>query len=102
MRAALGDGRRAGVLVALGVSTGATIWASAALFGLSLVFARSLQLAAALRVLGGLYLLYLGQRLWRGAGDDGFASLDTAGRPTRRVDARALAVLGLRLLLPEG
>ena len=89
MRAALGDGRRAGVLAALGVASGATLWAGAALFGLSLVFAGSPMLTLALRALGGLYLLYLGQRLWRGAGADAFASLEAAAAPNRHDDVRA-------------
>ena len=89
MRTALGDGRRAGVLTALGVAGGTAVWSCVALFGLSLAFARLPALALALRVLGGAYLIYLGWRLWQGADADAFAAL--AGNPParRHGDARA-------------
>ena len=89
MRAALGDSRRSGVLTALGVASGAAMWSIAALFGLSLELVRTPMLAAALRAVGGLYLVHLGWRLWRGAGDDAFARLADVDLPARLGDARA-------------
>ncbi len=59
--------RRAGVLVALGVASGAALWSGAALLGLSLLFAQVAGLYGALTLLGGVYLLYIAVRLWRGA-----------------------------------
>ncbi|MCA1737551.1 MAG: LysE family transporter, partial [Actinobacteria bacterium] len=37
---ALSDTRRAGIVTALGVAVGSTLWSSAALFSLSVVFAQ--------------------------------------------------------------
>lgn len=59
--------RRAGLLVALGVATGAAIWSGAALLGLSVLFARIPWVYGALKLVGGVYLLYLAFKLWRGA-----------------------------------
>ena len=59
--------RRAGVWVALGVAAGAALWSGAALLGLSVLFAQVGWLYGALTFAGGVYLLYLSFRLWRGA-----------------------------------
>lgn len=64
---ALGHTRRAGIITALGVATGSTIWSSAALLSLSIVFAQFAWFYGALKLLGGTYLLYLGIKLWRTA-----------------------------------
>jgi threonine/homoserine/homoserine lactone efflux protein len=59
--------RRAGVWTALGIAAGAGLMSGAALAGLSVVLAQFAWLHAALRLVGGLYLVYLGFRLLRGA-----------------------------------
>lgn len=59
--------RRAAVLVALGIATGAALWSAAALLGLAVLFAQVAGLYGALTVMGGMYLLYLAFGLWRGA-----------------------------------
>ena len=59
--------RRAGVCAALGIAVGAAVLSSAALAGLSVVLGEFAWLHAALRLVGGAYLLYLGVRLWRSA-----------------------------------
>jgi len=64
---AISQTRRAGIVTALGVATGSTIWSSAALFSLSVVFAQFAGLYGGLKLLGGMYLLYLGIKLWRAA-----------------------------------
>jgi RhtB (resistance to homoserine/threonine) family protein len=64
---AMSHTRRAGIVTALGVAIGSTIWSSAALFGLSVVFAQFAWLYGGIKLLGGMYLLYLGSRLWRTA-----------------------------------
>jgi threonine efflux protein len=51
----------------LGIAVGAVVWSSTALFGLSVVFTQFAWLRRALKVLGGIYLLYLGIKLWRAA-----------------------------------
>jgi threonine/homoserine/homoserine lactone efflux protein len=52
--------RRAGVLTASGLAVAASIWSSAALVGLSAVFAGTPWLYNGLRIVGGIYLFYLG------------------------------------------
>ena len=64
---AVGSGRRAGLLAAVAMMLGAVIWAAAALYGLQALFARFEWLYLAMRIGGGLYLLYLAVMLWRHA-----------------------------------
>lgn len=64
---AVGSGRRAGLLAAFAMMLGALIWAAAALYGLQALFARFEWLYLAMRIGGGLYLLYLALMLWRHA-----------------------------------
>jgi threonine/homoserine/homoserine lactone efflux protein len=52
-------GRRPAVIFALGVVAGSTFWGLLAAFGLSAVMARYSQALIALKMLGGLYLLWL-------------------------------------------
>lgn len=64
---AVGSGRRAGLLAAFAMMLGAVAWAAAALFGLQALFARFEWLYLAMRIGGGLYLLYLAVMMWRHA-----------------------------------
>src|SRR5262245_33378704 len=64
---AMSQARRAGVCVALGIAAGAGLLSSAALAGLSVVLTRFASLHTALKLAGGIYLIYLGIRLWRAA-----------------------------------
>jgi len=52
--------RRAGIMIAFGVSTGAATWATASLVGISQVFQSSLWLYTMIKVVGGCYLAYMG------------------------------------------
>ncbi len=65
IRTAIADSRRAGLFCAAGVATGGAIWAGGAALGLGLVIANLPIAYDALRVLGGLYLVYLGVRTAR-------------------------------------
>lgn len=64
---AISRSRRDGVLTALGVACAALIWASAALFGLSLLFETTAWLYFGVKLFGGVYLIYLGMQSWRRA-----------------------------------
>lgn len=86
--------RRAGILTALGVAIGSAVWSSAALFGLSVVFAQFAWLYGGLKVLGGMYLLYLGFRLWRAADQHPLVPPSSSTHATVRTDWQALR-LGL-------
>ena len=63
----LAKDRRAGVAAAAGIALGSFLWALLVLLGVGLVLQQAGWLYGALRLLGGLYLIYLGIRLWRGA-----------------------------------
>ena len=59
----LSQGRRAGVLSVLGISSGCMLHTLAAAFGLSAVLATSAQAFMAVKIVGALYLAYLGIRM---------------------------------------
>lgn len=66
-RTAVAVSRAAAVSSALGMATGATVLSVAALLGLSAVLHQIPTAYLGLKVLGGIYLLYLAYRTWRGA-----------------------------------
>ncbi|SRR6266404_503860 len=68
IQTAASSGRRGGLLAAFAMMLGALAWAAAALYGLQALFARFDWLYVALRIGGGLYLVYLAVMLWRNAG----------------------------------
>jgi threonine/homoserine/homoserine lactone efflux protein len=66
-RTAIAISRRSGLAASLGMGIGGVVFAALAVAGLQAVVAGVPWLYAALRLLGGLYLLYLALRLWQGA-----------------------------------
>ena len=81
--------RRAGIRMALGVSTGDLIWAGSAIAGLGAALAHARPVFEAMRWLGAAYLLWFAWRLWR-------APAATAGEgrtdPARRAFWRGVVV----------
>lgn len=67
IRVSVSQGVRAGLLTALGLTLGVAVWAATALAGLSLVFEAAPWLQSALRIAGGLFLIWVAVGLWRGA-----------------------------------
>jgi RhtB (resistance to homoserine/threonine) family protein len=62
---AVARSRRDGLLVALGIATSTTIWVVVSLVGLGVLFARVSWLVEVIRIVGALYLTYLGcKMLW--------------------------------------
>lgn len=61
----LSRGRFAGLMSAAGIGTGILVYAAASLWGLGFIFERTVWLMVAVKILGGLYLCYLGILLWR-------------------------------------
>jgi RhtB (resistance to homoserine/threonine) family protein len=55
--------RKMGFFIALGVSIGAGIWASASLLGLNVLFKYAGWLYDAIKVMGGCYLIYMGIKI---------------------------------------
>lgn len=63
VRMAMTRGTKAGLLTALGVSTGLALYAALSLLGLSAILVEYQWLTWLVRVAGGAYLIYLGLRL---------------------------------------
>lgn len=80
-RTGVSEGMRTGAALAAGIGLGAVIWASAALFGLTLLFQVAPALLTGFKIIGGAYLLWMGWHMWRAAK----VPLDMAGsgRPPR-------------------
>jgi threonine/homoserine/homoserine lactone efflux protein len=88
IRNTLGGGRAAGFGTALGVAAGQAVWTAATSAGLAALLVASAPTFAALRLAGGVYLVWLGARsLWMALrGEDGAAP---GGEPR---EARRLGV----------
>jgi threonine/homoserine/homoserine lactone efflux protein len=69
LRISVALSRRAGLAAALGMGLGGVIFASLALFGLQALIAKVAWLYLALRIAGGIYLIYLASRIWRGGAE---------------------------------
>lgn len=69
-RTAISRSRKAGFSAALGMGVGAVTFATMALLGLNALLMQVAWLYASLKICGGLYLIYLGIRIWRGAADE--------------------------------
>jgi threonine/homoserine/homoserine lactone efflux protein len=91
-RTGLTEGFRTGAMLAMGIGAGAVVWASAAMFGLNIVFAAAPALLWALKIGGGAYLLWMGWHLWRGA------RTPLVTEDTRPVPRSALSAFRLGLL----
>lgn len=68
-RTAIAATRSDGLAAALGMGVGGVTFAALALLGLQAVLSQVAWLYAGFKIAGGLYLLYLAFRLWRGAAD---------------------------------
>lgn len=86
----LSDGRRAGMMTAVGLNLGTLVHALAAGLGASAVLATSALAFDGVKYAGAAYLVYLGARAWH----DGAAAEAPAGAPSQRALGRAV-VTGL-------
>ena len=75
------EGLRTGFFLACGIGIGGVVWAMAALFGLNLVFQAAPALLYTLKIVGGLYLLYMAWGMWKSA--DQPLDMTETGRPPR-------------------
>jgi threonine/homoserine/homoserine lactone efflux protein len=93
---ATGSGFRAGAAAALGVDAGCLIHITAAVLGLSAVLATSAAAFAIVKLIGAMYLLYLGVALLRNAGKTtaGNVAENGADRDARRRAATQLRARG--------
>jgi threonine/homoserine/homoserine lactone efflux protein len=69
VRASAGDSRKAGIIAALGMGVGATVWAIAALLGISGIFMSRPWLYASAQIIGGVFLLWIAFKIWRHASE---------------------------------
>jgi RhtB (resistance to homoserine/threonine) family protein len=60
IRYSIAHSRRDGVFVALGIATGTSIWVTTGIVGLGMLLAQLSWLVAVIRLVGALYLTYLG------------------------------------------
>lgn len=82
--AALGQGRREGILVTAGIASGMLVWALLVSFGLGMLFTAFPISLIILKLVGGAYLLWLGAKALRAAAVGGPATTiaaDPAVRP---------------------
>lgn len=99
-RIAVSRSRKAGLAAAFGMGTGSVIFATLALFGLSALLMKVEWLYLALKVAGGLYLIYVGIRIWRNAAHD--LPIDAPATPAAGGIARNfLFALGTQLCNPK-
>lgn len=100
-RTAVAASRPAGLAAALGMGVGGVLFAVAALTGLQAVFAAVPALYLVLKVMGGLYLVYLGQRIWKGAGQP-LELRPESSEPSKQNSGRAFAMaLGTQVSNPK-
>lgn len=59
----IGQGRKAGIISALGIGTGSIVHTVLAAFGLSLIIAKSILLFSVIKYAGAAYLLYIGYKM---------------------------------------
>jgi threonine/homoserine/homoserine lactone efflux protein len=97
--ASMKSGRRFGLAVASGVSTGSLMWSTAAAFGLGAVMLANVWLFEALRYFGGAYLLWLAIRSARAALRSG--EIEALGVSYASVRRACAAGLGLHLTNPK-
>lgn len=92
MNRGISQGRRAAVVSALGIETGALVHIVAAVAGLSAVIASSQGLFLAVKYAGAAYLVWLGIRAWRSGDHDGTSTVAVIPAPLRRVFAQGIVV----------
>lgn len=90
-RVGVTEGMRTGIWLAVGIGLGALFWAGSALFGLSLLFKTAPALLLALKVLGGLYLVWIAIGLWRHA-DEPMVEGEIAATPRSALSALRLGI----------
>lgn len=66
-RISISESRRNGIAAAAGMGVGASTFAILALLGLKTIFTTIPLLYVIMKILGGIYLVYIGISIWRGA-----------------------------------
>lgn len=71
MARSIAQGTRGGLVAASGLAVGSLIHVTAAVLGLSVLFSHSPMLYTLVKLVGALYLIYLGVSYWRAQSDSG-------------------------------
>jgi amino acid exporter len=90
---AMSEGRRAGIALALGIATGSVLWALLTAAGLSALLATYAAALTAIKIAGGLYLLWLAVKAFRAAA----SAHAIATTVDRQRSPRAYALRGLTI-----
>lgn len=99
-RIAIARSRSDGLAAALGMGIGGVIFAVLVVLGLHAALSNVPQLYLVLKVAGGIYLLYLGIRIWQGAKEP-LAIADPGERTTSSLSNSFLIALGTQLSNPK-
>ncbi|MEO8408819.1 MAG: LysE family transporter [Oxalobacteraceae bacterium] len=100
-RTAVASTRSHGLAAALGMGTGGTVFAAAALLGLQALLASVPWLYLALKVGGGGYLAYLGYRIWKNAESPLMLAANCGQEPRRTLKHSFMLGLGTQLSNPK-
>jgi threonine efflux protein len=101
MATAMNFGRRPALVLALGVVSGSTFWGLLAAFGLSAVLATYSSALVALKVLGGLYLLWLAVRSARSAWSSNSALNPTSSNALKNYSRTYIRGAAMHLTNPK-
>lgn len=93
--AAMGQSRKAAIMVAIGIATGAAIWVTLVALGIGRLIEAHPHSVTALKLVGGSYLLWLGLKALRAAwrGSEVMLSGDSSSASTRKAWMKGLLVV---------
>ncbi len=91
VRTSVAQSRRDGLAGALGMGVGACLYGALALAGLRTLMTEAGWLYTGLKIAGGLYLVYLAVKIWRGAGE----AVEVGAGEATVTNARRSFLLGL-------
>ncbi len=97
---ALAGGRRGGLATAAGATAGVFVWLTMTMLGLEFIVSRFWWLYTALKIAGGLFLLYLAVQLWRHASEP-LPDVPVEGGPERSWGSYFRAGLFIQLSNPK-
>ena len=97
----MSEGRRAGVALAVGIAAGSTAWAFLTVVGLSALLAAYAAALTAIKIAGGLYLLWLAYKAFRSAASAHAIATTTLGGADRRPWATGLRGLTIEMTNPK-
>jgi len=92
MSRSIAQGPRGGAVAAIGLALGSLVHVAAAAFGLAAVFHYFPAAYTAVKILGAVYLIYLGVRILRGRDGRGPPDAQVEHRPKRRILSESVLV----------